>query len=152
LTEAEDRDRSNRFDIDRLTARLVGATDWLCDRPETADASLGYFGSSTGAAAALRGAARRNDVDTLVDLDPSTLCFAHFGPVARGDLLERYRGRLREWVGAIERVRAELGDDEAVVDHFVEAQKMDGVWGERKARSETAMNVRGVLTALDGRD
>jgi len=93
-----------------------------------------------------------DDVDTLVDLDPSTLCFAHFGPVARGGLLERYRGRLREWVGAIERVRAELGDDEAVVDHFVEAQKMDGVWGERKARSETAMNVRGVLTALDGRD
>lgn len=58
LTEVEDRDRQNRFDVPRLTDRLVGVTDWLRDRPDTAALNVGYFGSSTGAAAALRGAAR----------------------------------------------------------------------------------------------
>ena len=58
LTEAEDRDRDNRFDIPLLTDRLVAATAWLRDCPETTSLRYGYFGSSTGAASALRGAAR----------------------------------------------------------------------------------------------
>jgi dienelactone hydrolase len=67
LTEAEDRAYRNRFDIGRLTARLHAATDWLRGRPETRSTTLGYFGSSTGAAAALRAAARRgDDVDAVV--------------------------------------------------------------------------------------
>jgi alpha-beta hydrolase superfamily lysophospholipase len=67
LTEAEDRDRENRFDIPLLTDRLVAATEWLWDRDDTADRDVGYFGSSTGAAAALRGAARYgDDVDAVV--------------------------------------------------------------------------------------
>jgi putative phosphoribosyl transferase len=57
LTAAEERDRSNVFDIELLSARLLDVTHWLrATRPEVCD-SLGYFGASTGAAAALRAAA-----------------------------------------------------------------------------------------------
>lgn len=66
LTEEEDRDYETRFDIGLLIDRLLAATDWLRDRPDTADLRLGYFGSSTGAAAALRAAAEREDVDAVV--------------------------------------------------------------------------------------
>jgi putative phosphoribosyl transferase len=48
-----------RFDIDLLAGRLVGATDWLAQAPETAGFPVGYFGASTGAAAALVAAAER---------------------------------------------------------------------------------------------
>lgn len=59
LTEAEDRIRENRFDVPLLTDRLVAVTDWVERRDETTDLAIGYFGASTGAAAALRAAARR---------------------------------------------------------------------------------------------
>jgi putative phosphoribosyl transferase len=57
LTREEDADYANRFNIDLLVRRLVAVTRWLTARPEGAGMALGYFGSSTGAAAALRGAA-----------------------------------------------------------------------------------------------
>ena len=57
LTSEEDRIYAHRFDIDLLSRRLVGATNWLRALPELKGAALGYFGASTGAAAALRGAA-----------------------------------------------------------------------------------------------
>ncbi|ELZ94029.1 hypothetical protein C440_10428 [Haloferax mucosum ATCC BAA-1512] len=57
LTEAEDQSYETRFDIPLLTTRLLGATEWLRDRDETAALEYGYFGSSTGAAAALLAAA-----------------------------------------------------------------------------------------------
>jgi putative phosphoribosyl transferase len=41
-----------RFDIELLAQRLVGATDWLTQRPDTRQLAIGYFGASTGAAAA----------------------------------------------------------------------------------------------------
>ncbi len=68
LTEAEDRDQENRFDIPLLTDRLVEATSWVQDHHAVgADTPIGYFGASTGAAAALRGAARaETDVDAVV--------------------------------------------------------------------------------------
>lgn len=67
LTEAEDTDRDNRFDIQLLTTRLVAVTEWLRDSDDTADLNVGYFGSSTGAASALRAAARRGgDIDAVV--------------------------------------------------------------------------------------
>jgi dienelactone hydrolase len=50
-----------RFDIDLLAERLVAATDWLRQYPETSGLKLGYFGASTGAGAALVAAARRPD-------------------------------------------------------------------------------------------
>ncbi|MFD1595116.1 dienelactone hydrolase family protein, partial [Haloplanus litoreus] len=49
LTEAEDRNRENRFDISLLTERLIAVTEWLWTRETTADLRLGYFGASTGA-------------------------------------------------------------------------------------------------------
>ncbi len=66
LTPAEDAvDRltaEHRFDIALLANRLVGATDWLTRRPEGTRPRIGYFGASTGAAAALIAAAERPDV------------------------------------------------------------------------------------------
>jgi putative phosphoribosyl transferase len=47
-----------RFDIDLLAHRLVGATEWLKTNPATRNLVLGYFGASTGAAAALIAAAK----------------------------------------------------------------------------------------------
>jgi putative phosphoribosyl transferase len=49
-----------RFDIDLLAERLVGATDWLTQFPDTQHLRIGYFGASTGAAAALVAAAVRS--------------------------------------------------------------------------------------------
>jgi dienelactone hydrolase len=58
--EAVDRyTRELRFDIDLLAGRLVGATDWLARQPDLVRLPLGYFGASTGAAAALIAAAER---------------------------------------------------------------------------------------------
>jgi putative phosphoribosyl transferase len=51
-----------RFDIDLLAERLVAATDWLTQYPDTENLPIGYFGASTGAAAALVAAAERPDV------------------------------------------------------------------------------------------
>jgi len=48
-----------RFDIHLLATRVVALTDWLADHEATANLGLGYFGASTGAAAALIGAAAR---------------------------------------------------------------------------------------------
>jgi putative phosphoribosyl transferase len=48
-----------RFDIELLAERLAGATDWLIHYSETSRLPIGYFGASTGAAAALVSAARR---------------------------------------------------------------------------------------------
>lgn len=61
LTEEEDQKYETRFNIDLLTTRLLAATEWLRHREETRGLNFGYFGSSTGAAAALQAAARRGD-------------------------------------------------------------------------------------------
>ncbi len=50
-----------RFDIPLLARRLVGATDWLLNNPDTTELKIGYFGASTGAAAALMAARERPD-------------------------------------------------------------------------------------------
>ena len=55
LTEQESADRRNVFDIGLLAGRLVAATEWVSACPAL---SCGYFGASTGAAAALVAAAR----------------------------------------------------------------------------------------------
>ncbi len=57
LTEQEDAYRRTRFDIELLTRRLLAATEWLRSEPETKALPFGYFGASTGAAAALKAAA-----------------------------------------------------------------------------------------------
>ncbi|MCM5570122.1 dienelactone hydrolase family protein [Burkholderiaceae bacterium FT117] len=57
LTPQEDRDPEARFDIPLLTERLLAATDWLARQDAVSALPLGYFGASTGAAAALEAAA-----------------------------------------------------------------------------------------------
>ena len=57
LTEREAADRRNVFDIDFLSERLLAATVWLRGQPEASGLPIGYFGASTGAAAALKAAA-----------------------------------------------------------------------------------------------
>lgn len=63
LTLREEREDSVtgrlRFDIELLARRVVGASDWLAQDPFTANLRIGYFGASTGAAAALAAAAER---------------------------------------------------------------------------------------------
>jgi pimeloyl-ACP methyl ester carboxylesterase len=51
--------REYRFDIDRLARRVVLATDWAQNRKHLQSLPIGYFGASTGAAAALVAAAER---------------------------------------------------------------------------------------------
>ncbi|WP_276273740.1 MBL fold metallo-hydrolase [Haloarcula litorea] len=89
------------------------------------------------------------DVERLRDLDPATLLYGHFGPAPTADRLDEYAAKLEAWVADVETKRAELGDDDAVVDHFVETVETPEIWGDRKARAEVAMNVRGVLVSLD---
>lgn len=57
LTEEEDFDYENRFDIPLLTNRLIEAAKWVKAQSEYAQLKTGFFGASTGAAAALQAAA-----------------------------------------------------------------------------------------------
>jgi dienelactone hydrolase len=56
----------HRFDIPRLGARVVAATDWIQRRDDLSRLGVGYFGASTGAAAALIAAAERPDAARAV--------------------------------------------------------------------------------------
>jgi len=57
LTPEEERDRAYVFDVELLAQRLRDVTGWVRAQPATAALAVGYFGASTGAAAALRAAA-----------------------------------------------------------------------------------------------
>lgn len=58
LEEQEESDRRKVFDVDLLADRLIIISQWLARRKETGGLKQGYFGASTGAAAALQAAAR----------------------------------------------------------------------------------------------
>lgn len=79
LTETEAEDRECVFDIDRLAQRLHLAKKWAAHEPHTANLPIGYFGASTGAAAALQAAAQ----------DPHNL-FAVVSRGGRPDLAENF--------------------------------------------------------------
>ncbi|MCX6128283.1 MAG: alpha/beta hydrolase [Proteobacteria bacterium] len=57
----EERTRHLRFDIDLLAKRLTEVTEWIMKNPETENMSIGFFGASTGAAAALQTASWLGD-------------------------------------------------------------------------------------------
>ncbi len=61
LSEAEAENRANVFDIGLLADRLVATTSWARGFAKTRSLPIGYFGASTGAAAALVAAARLGD-------------------------------------------------------------------------------------------
>ena len=70
LTEKEEEKDSltyeYRFDISLLAGRLLGATEWVKQEEGIKDLLIGYFGASTGAAAALIAAAKRPDLIRVV--------------------------------------------------------------------------------------
>lgn len=81
-TEEEEIDRESgelRFDIDLLTERLVQATQWARNQPLLENLLIGYFGASTGAAAALAASTQVKDIYAIVcrggrpDLAPRAL-------------------------------------------------------------------------------
>jgi len=55
-----------RFDIDMLSRRLLGVTEWIAQNPDTGNFPIGYFGASTGAAAALVASVDFHDVKAIV--------------------------------------------------------------------------------------
>lgn len=57
LTPAEDRVYETRFDVSLLASRLLTATNWVSREPAASALPIGYFGASTGAAAAIVAAA-----------------------------------------------------------------------------------------------
>ncbi len=66
LTEREAADRAKVFDVDLLARRLLDATARLRHDTETRDLRIGYFGASTGAAAALLAAATDPTIGAIV--------------------------------------------------------------------------------------
>ncbi|HEV8524851.1 MAG TPA: alpha/beta hydrolase [Terriglobales bacterium] len=95
-----------RFDIDLLSTRLIHATEWLEENPDTADLNIGYFGASTGAAAALVAAAELPQVAAIVSRGGR--------PDLAGDSLERVQAPTLLIVG---------GDDVAVLELNREAMR-----------------------------
>jgi dienelactone hydrolase len=92
--------REHRFNISLLAERLVHATNWARQQEETRDQRIGYFGSSTGGAAALVGAAELpQDVGAVVSRGGR--------PDLAGDALPRVQASTLLIVG---------GNDEVVID------------------------------------
>jgi putative phosphoribosyl transferase len=83
LTPDEELDRANVFDIDLLASRLADVTAWLRKEPDLQGLPVGYFGASTGAAAALAAAA-----------EPGAEVAAVVSRGGRPDLAERCLGQV----------------------------------------------------------
>ena len=63
----DDMTREHRFNIKLLSRRLLTSTDWVLRYPKVRNLSIGYFGASTGAAAALVAASERpNTINAIV--------------------------------------------------------------------------------------
>ncbi|OGF12683.1 MAG: phosphoribosyl transferase [Candidatus Eisenbacteria bacterium RBG_16_71_46] len=90
-----------RFDIDLLARRLIQVTDWALASPHTRGLPIGYFGASTGAAAALVAAARRGDVIRAIVSRGGR-------PDLAGDSLQRVRAPTLLVVGGEDRQVIEL--------------------------------------------
>lgn len=85
----EELDRANVFDIGLLAARLAEATQWARSVAECRDLPIGYFGASTGAAAALAAAANlRRAIGAVVSRGGRPdLALEHVGEVTAATLL-----------------------------------------------------------------
>lgn len=97
-------------------------------------------------------------IESIRAMDPGTLYYSHAGAHAADGLLERYATVLEDRVEEVERVRAELDDDDAVLEHFLQqtgtAAWRDEVeaWGREKTRAKVSLNIRGVLRYLADRE
>jgi glyoxylase-like metal-dependent hydrolase (beta-lactamase superfamily II) len=91
------------------------------------------------------------DARMLQEIGPETICYGHFGPAAAAEHLETYIEVITEWVESVAEKRSELGDDEAVIDYFIETSDVTDVWDDPKGTEEIILNTRGVLHYLDNR-
>jgi len=66
LTEEEDLIYENRFNIKLLAKRLITVTKWVKANDEIKNLKIGYFGASTGAAAALQASTKIEDIKAIV--------------------------------------------------------------------------------------
>jgi putative phosphoribosyl transferase len=137
LTSAEESNRANVFDIPLLADRLIDAVHWIDGQESIADLPLGFFGASTGAAAALVAAAKLpGRVGAVVsrggrpDLAENALDMVHaptllivggadFGVIELNEqALARLRGvKALEIVPRASHLFPEPGALEAVIDH-----------------------------------
>lgn len=102
LTAREDTVYERRFDIGLLTRRLIAATRWLRQNPASEALAIGYFGSSTGAAAALRAAAAMGtDIGAVVSRGGRP-------DLAGGDALSKIQSPTLLIVGELDRLVIEL--------------------------------------------
>jgi putative phosphoribosyl transferase len=101
LPVAEEADRARVFDIDLLAARLVAATRWTTGLPAAAMLPVGYFGASTGAAAALVAA-------TAADVRIDAVVCRGGRPDLAGDRLSRVRAATLLIVGGRDHVVLDL--------------------------------------------
>jgi len=115
LTSREDEVYDNRFDINLLAERLAAATEWLHEQKGLADLRLGYFGASTGAAAALQASVRRDDVKAIVSRGGR--------PDLAWDYLDRVTAPTLLIVGG--------SDDRAVVEFNERAMRRLNIGGKR---------------------
>jgi putative phosphoribosyl transferase len=78
LTRREELDRATVFDVGLLAGRLIEVTSWVRAHPQCRGLRVGYFGASTGAAAALWAATTDPAVAAVVSrggrLDPAAPC------------------------------------------------------------------------------
>lgn len=137
LTPDEETDRANVFDIHLLSRRLIDTVHWLDEQPETRGLSIGFFGASTGAAAALVAASELGDRigaivsrggrpdlarDVLARISTPTLLIVGGADVLVVELneqaLERLRGpKVLKIVPGASHLFPELGALEAVIEH-----------------------------------
>jgi len=118
LTASEERfdqyTRHLRFDVEMLSQRLIALTDWAVGDLRTQHLPIGFFGASTGAAAALKAAAERSDLveaivsrggrpdlarDVLPTITTATLFIvggADYGIIELNDYARRLMGGQRE--------------------------------------------------------
>ena len=104
--EEEVRDRrttEHRFDIHLLADRLSTATDWMINTYQQHEFRFGYFGASTGAAAALVAAASREDIAAIVSRGGR--------PDLAGEALPQVRAATLLIVGSRDSVVIDLNDE-----------------------------------------
>jgi dienelactone hydrolase len=111
LTRREDEVYENRFNIDLLAERLAGATEWLQEQAVTQSLKFGYFGASTGAAAALQASVRFPDIKAIVSRGGRPDLAWNYHDQVRAPTLLVVGGRDHEVIElnrlALERLRAE---------------------------------------------
>lgn len=116
LTPEEESDRRNVFDVDLLATRLELATSWAGSRTDTAYLVPGYFGASTGAAAALAAAARTDSrIGAVVSRGGRPDLALDLLPAVRAPTLFLVGSRDGPVIGLNERACAVLGGERKLV-------------------------------------